>query len=343
MNVLVTGSEGYIGSVLCERLQQLKFDVVGLDTDYYCGCDFKKHTGPRRIIKKDIRKISRSDVEGIDAIIHLAALSNDPMGDLNPQLTRDINCNASVALAQLAKTVNVKRFIFSSSCSMYGLAGEGAVNEESPLMPLTEYARSKVETEKIIARMADENFSPVFLRNATVYGVSERLRVDLVVNNLTAWAFTTGKIKIMSDGSPWRPLIHIRDICDAFIAVLTADKELIHSQAFNVGKNSENYQVRDIAALIKKKLPGCSIEFTGEHGSDSRSYKVDFTKIEQTLGNLFKPGRNVEQGIDELISKFKKNNFTYDDFMSERFTRLKRIKHLLESKEVDEHLYWRKP
>ena len=341
MRVLVTGNRGYIGSVLCGKLSREGFSVVGLDTNFYQGCNFLDLDYSHKQITKDIRNITKDDLLGIDAIIHLAALSNDPMGALNPRLTSEINYLASIKLASLARECKVERFIFSSSCSVYGVAGDEMINESGALSPETEYARSKVESEKEIAKLADKIFSPVFLRNATVYGISPMLRVDLVVNNLAGWAFTTGKIKVMSDGTPWRPLIHIQDICDAFIAVLKAPKGLIHNQVFNVGNNKENYRVKDIVSSINKEMPQCNIEYTGEHGADTRTYRVNFDKFTTTLGDFFQSKWDIEKGIKEILSFYKQNSFNRNDFEGDRFTRLKRIKKLISEGKVDVNLFWK--
>lgn len=339
--VLVTGNKGYIGSVLCENLLKERFEVIGLDTDFYRGCNFTNIDYRIKQISKDIRNIDKNDLLDIDAIIHLAALSNDPMGALNSKLTYDINCRASIHLAKCAKEVGVKRFIFSSSCSIYGISSNKMIDENGKLNPVTEYARSKIESEKEISKYADREFSPVFLRNSTVYGVSPMHRVDLVVNNLVGWAYTTGKIRIMSDGTPWRPLIHLEDICQAFIAALKAPRELVHNQIFNVGRNDSNYQVKDIANTIKKIMPGCSIDYTGEHGSDSRTYRVDFSKIANVLGHYFSPSWDIEKGVREILDAYKASKFDKEDFESDKFIRLKRIKSLLDSNKVDNSLFWK--
>lgn len=343
MKILVTGNKGYIGSVLCGRLSLQGHSLVGLDTDFYDGCNFLSldYTVGKQLLK-DVRNIAGDDFTGVDAVIHLAALSNDPIGALNPRLTSEINYLASVRLAKLAKDCGVKRFIFSSSCSVYGISGDEMIDESGLLRPETEYARSKVESERDISLFADKSFSPVFLRNATVYGISPMLRVDLVVNNLAGWAFTTKKIRVMSDGTPWRPLIHIQDICDAFIAVLNAPKELIHNQVFNVGQNRENYRVRDIVSAIKKEMPECEVEYTGEHGVDTRTYRVNFDKIAKVLGTYFKPKWDIEKGTKEIMASYKKVNFNKEDFEGDKFIRLKRIKKLLQEGRVDKNLFLRK-
>jgi len=342
MKVLVTGNKGYIGAVLCKRLVEEGFDIAGLDTGFYEDCVFFKTDCTVAQISKDIRSVTKNDLLGFDAVIHLAALSNDPIGALNPQLTSDINYLASVRLARLAKEAGVKRFIFSSSCSVYGVAGDKLIDETGALNPATEYAKSKIESEKEIAKLADEKFSPVFLRNATVYGISPMLRVDLVVNNLVGWAFTTGKIRVMSDGSPWRPLIHIQDISSAFIAILKVPRELIHDQVFNVGQNNQNYRVREIVEAIKKTMPECEIEFTGEHGVDTRTYRVDFSKFNDTLGPYFKSEWNIEKGIRELADIYKSKNFSEREFLGDKFIRLKKIKYLIDEGRVDQDLFWKK-
>ncbi len=342
MKILVTGNTGYIGAVLCKKLLEEGFEVIGIDAGFYKGCNFIKENYNLKQITKDIRNIGKEDFEGVEAVIHLAALSNDPMGALLPELTSVINYRASMNLARLAKDCKVERFIFSSSCSVYGIAGDQAITEDGVLNPITEYAKSKVDSEIEISKLADGIFSPVFLRNATVYGVSPMLRVDLVVNNLVGWAFTTGKIRLMSDGSPWRPLIHIQDICRAFIAVLKAPRGLIHNQVFNIGQNSQNYRVKDIVDTIKNVMPEAKIEYTGEHGVDTRTYRVNFSKFNRALNNYFKPSWNIEEGVKELFDAYKTNNLSYGDFDGNKFIRLKRIRKLLEEGKLDKNLFWKK-
>ena len=340
MKVLVTGNKGYIGSVLCKELLRQGFEVVGFDTNFYNDCNFLNGDYDIKQINKDIREITHGDLEGINAIIHLAALSNDPMGELNPKLTSDINYRASVKLAKIAKKRGVERFIFSSSCSLYGVSGNDMIDENGKLNPITEYAKSKVESEKEISKLADKSFCPVFLRNATVYGISPMLRVDLVVNNLTGWAFTTGKIRIMSDGTPWRPLIHTQDICKAFIAVLRAPREIVHNQVFNVGKNEDNYQIKDIADIIIEMMPRCIVEYTGEHGVDNRTYRVDFSKIKRVLGKYFVPNWNLKKGVEDILTAYKEIDLTKEGFLGNKFTRLKRINYLLEKHYLDNEFHW---
>lgn len=338
--ILVTGNKGYIGAVLCKKLLDNNFEVIGLDTGFYDGCEFSQGGYSIKQIFKDVRDVVKDDLLGMDAVVHLAALSNDPMGALNPRLTSQINHFASVRLAQLAKQSFVKKFIFSSSCSVYGVAGDEMISETGALNPATEYAKSKVMAEAEISKLADHSFSPIFLRNATVYGASPMLRLDLVVNNLVGWAYTTGKIRVMSDGSPWRPLIHIEDICSAFIAVLRAPREIIHNQVFNVGSNSENYCVKDIAETIRSIMPECRIEYSGEHGPDARTYRVDFSKFNRTLSAYFDPVWDIEKGVRELYNAYKENNLNHQEFGSEKFIRLKQIERLMRDGSLNVNLFW---
>ncbi|MFC1540663.1 NAD-dependent epimerase/dehydratase family protein [Candidatus Margulisiibacteriota bacterium] len=341
MKVLVTGNNGYIGNVMCPMLLSEGFEVVGLDSNYFDDCEFEPRSTRVRQIVKDIRQIGSADFQGIDAVIHLAGLSNDPVGDLNPGITEKINLEASIKCAQLAKQAGAKRFIFASSCSVYGVAKEGeAINELGELNPVTAYAKSKIGTEQGVAPLADDGFSPVFMRNATVYGASPLLRLDLVVNNLTAWGHITGKIKIMSDGSPWRPLIHIQDFSRAFIAALKAPKELVHNQVFNVGQNSENYQIKDLAAAVKQVMPNCSVEYTGEHGADSRTYKVDFSKINTVLKDYFKPQMNVLKGVEELAEAYQRNQLDQPAFDGDKFVRLRHLTLLKQQGKLDNDFFW---
>lgn len=340
MKILLTGNLGYAGSVLTGLLRQKGHTVIGYDTNYYDGCEFfLSPPAPHVQIKKDIRDVSRDDLALADAVIHLAALSNDPLSMLSPERTEDINFRATVRLAKLAKDAGIKRFVFASSCSMYGIAGE-EVSEDSPLAPLTPYAVSKVNAEKELSRMADENFSPVFLRPGTAYGVSPMMRFDLVVNNLVGWAYTTGKIKIMSDGTPWRPVIHVEDFAAGFIAALEAPKELVRNQAFNLGKNEENYQIRDIASAVKEIIPGCELEYTKEHGVDTRTYRVNFDKIRTTMQDFWQPTWTLKDGIKQLYDFFREHKLSYEDFIGSKYTRLKRIQELVRENKLDERLFW---
>ncbi|MGD0854222.1 MAG: SDR family oxidoreductase [Dehalococcoidia bacterium] len=341
MNVLLTGNNGYIGSMLTSLLIKKGHNVTGLDTNYYHGCEFDQFSYPKlKQIKKDIRDVSRQDLKNIDAIIHLAALSNDPLGQLDANLTYDINCQATVKLATLAKQAGIRKFIYASSCSLYGIAGEEAVTEDSPMAPVTAYAISKVRSEESLSKMADNNFSPVFLRASTVYGIAPMLRCDLVVNNLTGWAYTTGKIRIMSDGTPWRPTIHVEDLSQAYIACMEAPTEITHNQAFNVGQNKENYQIKDLASAVKKVVPGCEVEYTYEHGSDSRTYKVSFDKISSKLKG-FSPKWDVNKGVQQLYAAFKAHGLTHEEFIGNKYVRLNHIQELMQQKAIDEKLFWR--
>ena len=342
MRVLITGNNGYIGKVMTKMMLEQGSEVVGLDTNYYYDCDFgstKNGEDKSRQINKDIRNISISDLEGIDVVCHLAALSNDPIGRFTPESTKEINHIASVKMARLAKEVGIERFVFSSSCSVYGISETPNLTEDSELNPITEYAKSKAEAEKDISVLADDNFSPTFMRNATVYGVSPRFRIDLVVNNLVGYAFTLGKIVIKSDGTPWRPLIHVQDVCRAFIEVIKAPREIIHNQVFNVGLNEGNYQIRDIADVVGEVIPNCEIEYTYEH-TDSRTYSVNFDKIHNALPS-FKPEWDIHRGCVELHEAFKQYGLTYDELVGRKYVRLEQLKHLMENKEIDGKFYWK--
>jgi nucleoside-diphosphate-sugar epimerase len=343
--VLVTGHQGFIGALLVPMLLKAGYNVVGLDTIFFGqDCEFfKPEFDGIQTLRKDIRLICDEDLESVDYICHLAALSNDPMGELDAKLTYDINYEASVTLAKLAKKAGVKRYIYSSSCSLYGVAGGGrALTENDAFEPMTAYAKSKVLTEQAVLPLSDKNFAVTFLRNATAYGISAKLRVDLVVNNLAAWALTTGQIKIMSDGTPWRPLIHAEDIARAFLAVIEAPVESINGQAFNVGVNTENYQIKDIAALVSQVVPNCQVIITGEHGSDSRSYRVDFSKIQRQLPN-FKPRWGLKEAIEDIVESYRKNQMDNDKFQGKSFVRLKQLRFLMEQNQVDPKLYWKGP
>lgn len=339
MKVLVTGTQGYIGTILAPLLMAEGHEVVGLDSDLYEQCTFGRELPNIPCIKADIRDVDEAVVEGFDAVLHLAALSNDPLGDLNPQLTYEINHEASVRLAELAKRVGITRFIFSSSCSNYGAAGENMLNEESAFNPVTPYGVAKVRVEQDVARLADANFSPTFLRNATAYGVSPRLRFDLVLNNLVAWAYATGRVYLKSDGTPWRPIVHIEDIARAFIAVLQAPRELVHNQAFNVGLNSENYRIREIAEIVTETVPGCRLEFASDAGPDKRCYRVDCSKIAQALPE-FKPQWNARRGAQELYEAYQRIGLTLEEFEGPKYQRVGHIKHLLQTGRLDNTLRW---
>jgi nucleoside-diphosphate-sugar epimerase len=330
MRLLVTGHLGYIGTVMVPMLLAEGYDVVGLDSDLFERCTFGDPPQAVPEIRKDLRDIQLSDVQGFDAVIHLAALSNDPLGDLDPDLTYDINHKASVRLAELCKQAKASRFLFSSSCSLYGAAGESPVNEQAPFNPLTPYGHSKVLVERDVSRLADATFSPVFLRNATAYGASPRHRFDLVLNNLVAWAFTTGRVHIKSDGTPWRPLVHIEDISRAFLAALAAPREVVHNEAFNVGQETENYQIRDLAEVVRQVVPRCTIEYAADAGPDKRSYRVDFSKISKSLP-AFKPEWDARRGALQLYDTYRRIGVRLDEFEGPRYRRIDHVQELIRS------------
>lgn len=340
MRVLVTGHLGYIGTVMVPMLLQEGWDVVGFDTDLFERSTFGDGIKQVPNIKKDIRDVEVADVKGFDAIIHLAGLSNDPLGDLNPNLTYDINHVASVRLAECAKQAGVRRFVFSSSCSNYGAGGEDLLNEHSAFNPVTPYGISKVRVEQDVTKMADNSFSPTFLRNATAFGVSPRLRFDLVLNNLVAWAFTTGKVFIKSDGTPWRPIVHIADISRAFIAVLKSPIELTHNQAFNVARNEDNYRIRELADIVKDTVQNTVIEYAKDAGPDKRCYRVDSSKIMKTLP-AFQPVWDARKGAAELLAAYKKVGLKLDDFEGTKYKRIDHIKMLMNSGLLGADLRWK--
>jgi nucleoside-diphosphate-sugar epimerase len=336
---LVTGHHGYIGAVLTRMLVESGYEVMGLDSDFFVDNLFVGQPTVVPTLKKDLRDVEQSDLAGFFAVLHLAALSNDPLGDLNPALTYDINYHASMHLARLAKGAKVERFLFSSSCSMYGAAGADMLDESARFSPVTPYAESKVLVERDLTALADSSFSPVFLRNTTAYGVSPFMRLDIVLNNLVAWAYTTGRVVIQSDGTPWRPLIHIEDICRAFLAVLNAPREVIHNQAFNVGITEENFQVRELAEVVRDTVPGCTIEYSSDGGPDPRSYRVDFSKV-KTLLPSFQPQWNVRRGAQELYAACRETGLTLADFQGPRFKRLTHIRNLLTAGKLNDELRW---
>ena len=339
MNVLLTGHKGYIGSLMAPLLLQVGHVVHGLDADLFEGCSFNEGgmiSLPET--RKDLRDVERSDVEGFDAVVHLANLSNDPLGDLDPDLTYAINHRATVRLAELAREAGVGRFIFSSSCSLYGAAGQYNVTEEADFNPVTPYGTAKVLAERDIRLLASERFSPVFMRNATVHGVSPRLRFDLVVNNLTAWAVATGQIRMKSDGTPWRPLIHIEDVCTAFLSALEAPREVVHNEAFNVGSSSENYQVRDVATIVGEVVPECAVSFADGASPDTRSYQVAFEKIEERLGWTSK--WTVRDGAEQVYEALRGLDLAPEVFEGQRYSRIARINALLSDGRVSADLRW---
>jgi len=339
MKVLLTGHKGYIGTILSPMLTAAGHEVHGLDSDLFRRCTFGEMPAEIPETIKDVRDVDISDVEGFDAVLHLAGLSNDPLGDLNPDLTFEINHRASVKLAELSREAGVSRFIFSSSCSNYGSAGDDMIDENGANNPVTPYGESKVFVERDVARLADDNFHPTFLRNATAYGVSPRLRFDLVLNNLVAWAFTTGKVYIKSDGTPWRPIVHIGDISRAFVATLEAPVEKIHNGVFNVGRTSENYRIREIADIVEETVPGCKIEYAADGGPDKRCYRVDCDLIQKTIPE-FKPVWDVRKGAQELRDTYENIGLTLEEFEGERFKRIDHIRLLMSEGNISEALRW---
>jgi nucleoside-diphosphate-sugar epimerase len=340
MRVLVTGHKGYIGTILAPMLQKAGHDVLGLDSDLYRNSTFGEGLPQVPEILKDIRDIERTDLAGIDAIVHLAGLSNDTLGDLNPKLTYEINHAASVRLAAMAKEAGISRFVFASSCSNYGAATDGMQDEAAALNPVTPYAISKVMVERDVAQLADDHFSPVFMRNSTAYGVSPRMRFDLVLNNLTAWAYTTGQILLKSDGTPWRPLVHIEDISLAAMAALVAPKELVHNKAFNVGINSENYQIRQLAEFVREVVPDCEIKFAEGAEPDKRNYRVDFAKYTRSFPN-HRLRWDVRRGIQQLYDSYRNAYLQKGTYEGPKYNRIAQIRHLLSTGQLDQTLRWR--
>ena len=341
MKVLITGHDGYIGSVMAPVLQAAGHEVVGVDTYFYSDERYEARRHGFLNLHKDVRDFVPEDFEGFDAVVHLAALSNDPLGELNPELTHEINYQASLQMAKLAKEAGVQRCLFASTCSVYGVANqEELATEESPLQPLSAYAVSKIRSEEGLAKLADDGFSPVYLRMATVYGWSPRFRSDLVLNNLACWAQVSGEIRILSDGTPWRPAVHVGDVANAYAAALAAPREAIHNQAFNVGVNEENYQVRDLAAIVHEAFPGSQVTYAEGGRPDPRSYRVDFGKIQRCIP-AFKPVWNARRGAEELRSAFESAGLRQEDVAGPKYVRLAALKALLAEGQLDKNLYWR--
>lgn len=339
MRVLVTGHDGYIGTVLTPLLLAAGHDVVGLDSYLFHDCTLGEQVPDVPAIRKDVRDVTLDDLEGIEAVCHLAAISNDPLGNLNPELTYDINARATATLGRLAKQAGVSRFIFSSSCSLYGAHGEAPIDEHAEFLPVTPYGESKVLSEASLHDLADDGFSPTYLRNATVYGVSPRLRGDLVVNNLTGFAYTTGEVFMKSDGTPWRPLVHVHDVAKAFLAVLEAPREVVHDEAFNVGATAENYQIRDVARIVEEVVPDSRVRLADAAGPDLRNYRVNCDKIADVLG--YRTEWTVRRGAEELFEAYRAFGLTLEQLEGDRFMRIRHVTDRLAAGELGDDLRWR--
>jgi nucleoside-diphosphate-sugar epimerase len=339
MRVLVTGHRGYIGVELVPLLRKAGFDVVGLDTGFFDDSDFRAPPDEVAALDVDLRDVTPDLLRGFDAVVHLGALSNDPLGNLNPNLTYDINLHASVNLARAAKTAGVGRYVFASSCSLYGAGADGHLTEQAAFNPVTAYGESKVKTELEVGPLADSSFVPVYLRNATAYGVSRRLRADIVVNELVGYALTTGKVMMKSDGTPWRPLVHIGDIARGVIAALTAPADAVRNQAFNIGRTQENFRIREVAELVAQVVPNCEVSFAAGASPDARNYRVDFTKAETSLPG-YTPQWTLRAGIEELYAAYKAHGMTEAEFLGPRYYRLKVIRGRIERGELDTNLRW---
>jgi nucleoside-diphosphate-sugar epimerase len=341
MKILVTGTEGYLGSLLPPLLIERGHEVIGVDTGFYkVGWLYNGTQVTAKTLTKDIRHITVEDLEGVDAIVHMAELSNDPTGQLAPHITYEINHKGSVRLAELAKQAGVRRFVYMSSCSVYGVATEGDVTEESPVNPQTAYAECKTLVERDVKPLADDDFSPTFMRNATAFGASPRMRFDIVLNNLAGLAWTTKEIKMISDGTPWRPLVHALDICKAIVCTVEAPRDIVHNQIFNVGDTANNYRVKQIAEIIAGVFPGCKLSF-GDQGADNRSYRVSFEKINTILPG-FKCDWNAQRGAQQLYDLFLQIDMTEEVFLSRGFTRLKQLEYLIRTQQINQDFFWSK-
>ena len=339
MRVLLTGCDGYLGSLLAGELMRRNYRVVGVDTGFYNERNlFRRGTAAPQTIPKDIRQLEPADLENVDAVVHMAELSNDPLGQLAPAITHEINHQGSVRLAELARQSGVKRFVYMSSCSVYGVADKDFVDEESPVNPQTAYALCKTLVERDLKALASGKFSPTFMRNATAYGASPRMRFDIVLNNLAGLAWTTKEIRMTSDGTPWRPLVHGLDICRAIIAVLEAPAEAVHNQVFNVGDTAHNYRVREVAEIVGATFPGCSVAF-GPASADNRSYRVSFDKIRKHLPG-FQCEWDARRGAQQLCALFKRIDMTSEVFQYRTFTRLKQLEYLIRTRQIDDHFFW---
>jgi nucleoside-diphosphate-sugar epimerase len=340
MRVLLTGADGYIGAIMGPKLLEAGHEVLGLDTGFYRrGWLFDDGKPHPKVVSKDLRAVEVADLEGFDAVVHLSELSNDPIGENDPGLTMEINGEGSVGLARKAKAAGVKRFVYASSCSTYGAGGDEMRTETSDLAPQTAYARCKILVEQEVGPMADRGFTPVFMRNATAYGASPRQRFDLVLNNLCGFAHTTGEIRMTSDGSPWRPIVHIEDICQAMLCALEADREAVSGEAFNVGDDGENYRIREIAEIVARTFPGCELT-VGESGGDTRSYRVSFAKIRERMP-AFRTAWTAERGARQLRAVFERIGLTTEMFEASPYTRLRELKYLRTTGQIDDRLHWR--